>query len=78
MIRFYRDGVGFTLLDRFEDHDGFDGAMLGSPGAPYHLEFTTSRTHPAGRPPGAEHLLVFYLPGEAEWEAAVARMEVAG
>jgi hypothetical protein len=31
------------LRGRFEDHAGFDGVMLGEPGAPYHFEFT----HPA-------------------------------
>jgi catechol 2,3-dioxygenase-like lactoylglutathione lyase family enzyme len=29
VIHFYRDGLGFELLSSFEDHDGFDGAMLG-------------------------------------------------
>ena len=38
VARFYRDGLGFAELYRFADHDGFDGVMLGLPGAPYHLE----------------------------------------
>ena len=32
------DDLGFAELYRFADHDGFDGVMLGTPGAPYHLE----------------------------------------
>ncbi len=78
VVRFYRDGLGLTLLYRFADHDGFDGAMLGREGAPYHLEFTHARGHAAGRSPTADNLLVFYLPEQADWEAACARMRAAG
>jgi len=58
VTRFYRDGLGFAVLYRFEDHDGFDGVMLGLPGAPYHFEFTQVRGHHAGRAPTADNLLV--------------------
>lgn len=78
MIRFYRDGLGLAVLCRFEDHDGFDGVMLGHPDAPYHLEFTRAHGHPAGRAPGPENLLVFYLPERAAWQAAIDAMEAAG
>src|SRR5258708_7486959 len=78
LLGFYRDGLGLDVLARFEDHEGFDGVMLGSAGAPYHFEFTCSRAHPAGRAPGAENLIVLYLPDEAAWRAAVARMQRAG
>ena len=78
LLRFYRDGLGFAVLDRFADHDGFDGVMLGHPRAPWHLEFTAKRGHPAGRAPTKDHLLVFYLSDAAEWRAAVARMRAAG
>jgi hypothetical protein len=33
LLPFYRDGLGLTVLHRFEDHDGFDGIMLGHEGA---------------------------------------------
>jgi catechol 2,3-dioxygenase-like lactoylglutathione lyase family enzyme len=78
LLRFYEQGLGLTVLYRFEDHDGFDGVMLGTPRAPYHLEFTRARGHAAGRAPTQDHLLVFYLPDEAEWSAAVRRMRDAG
>ncbi|MBW8813615.1 MAG: VOC family protein [Caulobacterales bacterium] len=78
LLAFYRDGLGLDVLARFEDHDGFDGVMLGRPDAPYHFEFTRARGHLAGRAPSAEHLVVFYLPERAAWEAAVARMRGAG
>lgn len=78
LLPFYRDGLGFEILGRFTDHDGFDGVMLGTPGAPYHLEFTMARGHKAGRAPTRDNLLVLYLPDPVAWRAAVARMTAAG
>ena len=78
VVRFYEIGLGFERLASFDDHDGFDGVMLGVPGASYHLEFTTTRRHRAGRAPTQDHLLVFYLPDAAEWQAATARLEALG
>ncbi len=78
LLPFYRDGLGLKVLDRFEDHGGFDGVMLGHERAPYHFEFTHSRAHHAGRAPTADNLLVFYFPDPAEWQIAVARMRSAG
>jgi catechol 2,3-dioxygenase-like lactoylglutathione lyase family enzyme len=78
LLRFYRDGLGLSVLYQFEDHDGFDGIMLGQEGAPYHFEFTKRQGHLAGRAPTEENLLVFYYPNAAEWAAAVQRMHGAG
>ena len=78
LLSFYRDGLGLSLLFRFEDHDGFDGMMLGQEGAPYHFEFTRAKGHAAGRAPTQDNLLVFYLPDAGEWKAAVQRMQDAG
>ncbi|MBR1091107.1 VOC family protein [Bradyrhizobium manausense] len=78
LVRFYRDGLGLEILDRFENHAGFDGIMLGRRGVPYHLEFTHAHGHPAGRASSPDHLLVFYLPDAKGWESAVARMKAAG
>jgi len=74
----YCQGLGLCVVGRFEDHDGFDGVMLGVPGAGYHFEFTRSRTHPVKPAPTVEDLAVFYIPEEAEWEAACASMLAAG
>jgi catechol 2,3-dioxygenase-like lactoylglutathione lyase family enzyme len=78
VVRFYVEGLGLSILGSFEDHDGFDGVMLGQPGGPYHLEFTTQRGHHVGEAPTQDHLLVFYLPELAPWQTAVARMMAAG
>jgi len=78
VVRFYEDGVGLTRLGSFQDHDGFDGVMLGAPGAAYHFEFTRRRGHKAGRAPTRDNLLVFYLPDRHEWQEAIDRMTAAG
>jgi catechol 2,3-dioxygenase-like lactoylglutathione lyase family enzyme len=78
LLPFYIDGLGLDLLYRFEDHDGFDGVMVGKAGAPYHLEFTRAAVHSAGRAPSEDNLLVFYLPDAIAWQAAVDRMKAAG
>lgn len=78
LIPFYRDGLGLDILFRFEDHDGFDGIMLGRAGAPYHFEFTRAHGHTAGRAPTQDNLLVFYIPDSGEWQEAIDRMRSAG
>jgi catechol 2,3-dioxygenase-like lactoylglutathione lyase family enzyme len=78
VVGFYRDALGFDVIGSFEDHDGFDGVMLGHPGAAYHLEFTHKRRETVGRAPTEENLLVFYLPDRAEWQRAVERIEQHG
>ena len=78
LLRFYQQGLGLALLYRFEDHDGFDGVMLGWAGVPYHFEFTRARGHRAGRAPTLDNLLVFYLPDVDEWKGTVQTMRDAG
>jgi catechol 2,3-dioxygenase-like lactoylglutathione lyase family enzyme len=78
LIRFYGEGLGFRVLARFEDHDGFDGVILGHPGGPWHLEFTQQKGHEAGRAPSQDHLLALYLPDRSSWERAVERMRGLG
>jgi catechol 2,3-dioxygenase-like lactoylglutathione lyase family enzyme len=74
----YRDALGLRVLGRFEDHAGFDGVMLGLPGAPYHFEFTRSRTDPVAPTPTPEDLLVLYLPDVREWQRRCEAMRAAG
>ena len=78
LLPFYRDGLGLAVLARFEDHDGFDGVVLGRADQPYHLEFTSARGHVVGRAPTKDHLLVFYIADEAGWWAACGRMTAVG
>lgn len=74
----YCHGLGLQVAGSFENHDGFDGVMLGVNGSNYHFEFTRCRTHPVAAAPTPEDLLVLYLPDAAEWQAACAGMLAAG
>lgn len=78
LLSFYVEGLGLDLLYRAEDHDGFDVAMVGRPGAPYHFEFMRVHGHQAGRAPTKDNLNVFYYPDRDAWQAAVDRMNGAG
>jgi predicted enzyme related to lactoylglutathione lyase len=78
VVRFYAAGVGLEILGSFEDHDGFDGVILGLAGMSYHLEFTRKPGTVAGRAPTLDNLLVFYFPDVNDWNAAIKRMTDAG
>lgn len=78
LIPFYVDGLGLTVLARFEGHDGFDGVILGEPGAPWHLEFTRhAGAHPPARP-DPDDLIVVYVPDPVARAEALDRMRAAG
>jgi hypothetical protein len=74
----YCQGLTLQVLASFQDHEGFDGVMVGAPGADYHLEFTRHRRHPLSPSPTAEDLLVIYYPRESEWWVACAAVAAAG
>ncbi|KAF9581795.1 hypothetical protein BGW38_001070 [Lunasporangiospora selenospora] len=92
MIHFYESGLGFTLVESFENHRGFDGRIIAplptTPGGPvpWHLEFTyqheDSRDHSGEtesvRAPTRDNLLALYLKDRAEVEARKTRMEEHG
>ncbi|HEY5678283.1 MAG TPA: VOC family protein [Myxococcales bacterium] len=77
-LRFYRDGLGLPVLGGFEGHAGYDGVMVGLPGADWHLELTTCPGRPPSAAPGPEELLVLYYPEPADRDAAVARLASLG
>ncbi len=78
MAAFYREGLGLLELASFRGHAGFDGVILGFPGAPWHLELTQAHGRKVGPAPNPDHLLTFYFPEETAWATAVARLEAAG
>lgn len=77
-VAMYRNGLGLQEVGRFENHEGFDGVMLGNPGLSYHFEFTYCRTHPVVPAPTPEDLVVFYLPEPDDWRKACSLMLEAG
>jgi catechol 2,3-dioxygenase-like lactoylglutathione lyase family enzyme len=74
----YCHGLGLRVVGSFENHQGFDGVMLGTVGGAYHFEFTRCRGHPVTPAPTAEDLAVFYIPALPDWREACANMLAAG
>ncbi len=78
VIQFYVESLGFDEIGRFQDHEGFDGVMLGHKETGYHLEFTHCRGCNVGRSPNQEHLLVFYVPDPDQWQRVIDHIERCG
>jgi catechol 2,3-dioxygenase-like lactoylglutathione lyase family enzyme len=78
VVRFYTEGLGLQILSRFENHEGFDGVMVGTPNEPFHFEFTHHRGHAVGRAPTEDNLIAFYLPDRQDWQRAVDQMKATG
>mgnify|MGYP005817784955 CR=1 FL=1 len=74
----YCAGLGLQVLSSFENHDGFDGVMLGKPNADYHFEFTRFRLHEVAPTPTPEDLIVLYVPSQDEWSQVCRNMADAG
>ena len=74
----YVQGLRLCVIASFQDHEGFDGVMLGERGAQYHFEFTQCRGHPVNPTPTKEDLMVFYIPEKSAWEGSCADMLNAG
>lgn len=78
VLAFYRDGLGLEIIGRFNDHEGFDGVMLGKKGSLYHFEFTFQKNHKVPNAPTKDNLIVFYLPLKDEYISAIDRMKKNG
>ena len=74
----YCEGLAFEIIDAFENHDGFDGVMIGTSGGGYHIELTRQRAQAIIPRSTVEDLLVFYIATEPEWQDACNRMRRAG
>ncbi|WP_350305444.1 VOC family protein [Photorhabdus viridis] len=73
----YCQGLGFIILGRFENHENFDGIILGHPDHPWHLEFTHHHGTTAGRAPTQDSLLAFYISDHSEWLHQISLMQTA-
>lgn len=78
IAKMYCLGLGFEQLGAFEDHQGFDGIMLGHPHHAYHLEFTHHRGVLVGGAPTQDNLLVFYVPEIERWQVMCKQMLAGG
>jgi catechol 2,3-dioxygenase-like lactoylglutathione lyase family enzyme len=77
-VAMYCAGLGLEVLGSFREHSGFDGTMLGQPGADVHFEFVVCRAHPVEPSPTPEDLVVLYVPESAEWAARCSAVVAAG
>lgn len=75
LIVFYCSGLGFEILDRYEQQNGWDGVICGHRDWPYQLEFSQKReTEDVPRAPTLNHFIVFSIPDDKEWKEVLARM----
>ena len=78
VVAFYRDGIGLSVIDSFQNHAGYSGVMLGLPGTRYHLEFTHHEAGSDCPAPSKDNLLVFYLSARNEMERVVEKLHAMG
>ncbi len=79
LLPFYRDGLGFEVLDRSENVNGMDTVLLGHKQWPYQFEFAQVRgAEEAPRAPSAEYYRVFCIESDGLWTKLLASMFDAG
>lgn len=78
ILQFYRDGLGLSVIESFEDHAGYSGVMIGLPGFDYHLEFTAHANHKDLERPHEDDLLVLYMPNREAIGRLVVRLGAMG
>lgn len=81
VVAFYEDAVGLPVLGRWrgdDGHAGYDGVLIGLPGAPVHLEITQHGNPPRIPEPHPENQLVLYLAGAEAVADVAARLREHG
>ncbi len=74
----YVNGLGVRLLGSCEDHNGFDGSIIGHESHPYHLEFIHHRGSVVGSTPTQDSLLIFYMPQHEIFTQCCERIDKTG
>jgi len=74
----YKVGLDFKVLAKFENHDKFDGIILGNENSPYHLEFTHYQGTLVDSAPTKDNLIIFYIMDKDEWKNNCRKMIRAG
>ncbi|MDM5300026.1 VOC family protein [Bacillus pumilus] len=78
VVSFYEEGLGLKRIGSFDQHEGYDGVMLGLPHQHVHLEITKHEEEETLPDPHPEQLLVFYIPEEQEFERMTKRIIACG
>ena len=78
VLDFYKDGLGLRQYSSFEDHDGYDGVMLGLPDESVHLEIIRPKEGLGARAPTRDNLIVLYFSNPDDIEKLSARLNSHG
>lgn len=78
VVDFYCNGLGLKKIGSFEDHEGYDGVMIGLPDSSYHLEFTQHKNGSQCLAPTKDNLLVLYIPDKKAIEEITNRLNTMG
>lgn len=73
IVEFYTSMLGFSLLGKFENHEGYSGVFLGKRTENWHLEFTVSDEQPSHQS-DPDDLLVLYPNSKSEFNQIQARL----
>ena len=74
----YQQGLGLRVLSSFENHQGFDGVIIGEEGSDFHLEFTFEKGVKAPFCSSPEDLLVFYYSDLQSFDLVSKNLKAAG
>ncbi|MFF8960306.1 VOC family protein [Streptomyces sp. NPDC014894] len=74
VLAFYREDLGLPVIASWRDHDGYDGAVFGLPGAAAQMEITQHGSPPRVPEPDPENQLVLYLRGADARDTIAARL----
>lgn len=78
-IAFYRDGLGFDILDRYDNQNGWDGVIFGHVGWPYQIEISSKRSQTeVPRSTSVDSYIVFSIPEGDSWEGRLKALFDAG
>ncbi|WP_396189276.1 VOC family protein [Flavobacterium sp.] len=78
VVSFYKNALGLEVIGSFENHEGYDGVMLGLPDKTYHLEFTQHIDKLPLPEPTKENLLIFYYDSPQEYEKVIKKFTQLG
>ncbi len=79
VLRFYCEGLGFEVLDRYEAQQGWDGVIVGHKDWPYQFEFSRRRDGAIVPPaPTTDHFFVFCVEDPQQWETLLKNLFQAG
>jgi ubiquinone/menaquinone biosynthesis C-methylase UbiE len=74
LLSFYCDGLGFEIKGSFQNHDGYDGVLVGLPDERYHFEIIQHENAVPCPAPSKDNKFVFYIPNLEDRNKIVKRL----